>query len=41
MFVYIDKYEHKKSSHCQYNEDGLRNMDVTWQPRRVDCNAQA
>ena len=26
----------KKSSHCQYKENGLRNINVTWQPRRVD-----
>ena len=29
----------RKCSHCEYNENGLHNSDVTWQPRRVDCNA--
>ena len=29
----------EKSSHCQYNENVLCDIDVTWQPRRVDWNA--
>ena len=28
----------KKSSHCQHNKNGLGDIDVTWQPRRVDWN---
>ena len=28
----------EKSSHCQYNENGLWDIDVTWQPRGVDWN---
>ena len=28
----------KKSSH-QYNENGLHDINVTWQPRGVDWNA--
>ena len=26
----------KKSSHCYYNENGLHDINVTWQSRRVD-----
>ena len=29
-----------KSSHCYHNKNSLCNTDVTWQPRRVDWNAQ-
>ena len=31
----------KKSSCCQYNENGLCDINVTWQPRIVDWNAHA
>ena len=29
----------KKSSHCSHNENGLRNINVTWRPRREDWKA--
>ena len=31
----------KKPSHCYFNENSLHDIDVTWQPRRVDWNAHA
>ena len=31
----------KKSSYCPYNENGLHNIDVIWQPRTVDWNVHA
>ena len=31
----------KKSSHCKYNENSLHNINVTWQPWRVDFNEYA
>ena len=31
----------KKSRRCQYSENGLHDIDATWQPRRVDWNAHA
>ena len=30
----------KKSSHCEY-ENGLNDIDVIWEPRRVDWTAHA
>ena len=38
--VYTMRSVWKKSSHCYYNENGLHNIDVTWQPKRVDWNAR-
>ena len=29
----------KKSNHCKCSENGFRDINVTWQPRRVDWNA--
>ena len=31
----------RKSNHCQYNENGLCDIHVTWQPRRADWHAYA
>ena len=28
----------EKSSHCYYKKDGLHNIDITRQPKRVDWN---
>ena len=28
----------QKSNHCEYNEDSLCYINVTWQPRRLDWN---
>lgn len=31
----------KRSSYCQYNVNSFHDIDVTWQPRRMDWNAHA
>ena len=37
IWIYMRSVQ-KKSSHCQYNENGSHDIDVTWQPRSVDWN---
>ena len=39
--TYIKRSVWKKSNHCYYNGNGLRDFNTTWQPGRVDWCAHA
>ena len=40
MFIVYEGSVWKTSSHCRHKENDLHDIDVTWQPRRVDWNAR-
>ena len=39
-WVWYMRSVQKKPTHCWYSENGLCNIDVTWQPRREEWNAR-